>query len=205
MTASRIQEAALARFARQGFDATSMAEIATDVGIKKPSIYAHFRNKDALYLSLIPLMVDAELDYARSVLLDTTDTTTKRQIHAYLCSIQARFERSFRVQFWMRALNSPPGHLHDAVMAPMHGFMDALEALLVDAIGASALLRNAHGLDAAVLARTCMSMIDSLQSELIYGGPQKYQRRLAALWAVFEAATAPGGAATAAVPQHGPG
>lgn len=189
LTASRLQDAALARFARQGFDATSMAEIAADVGIKKPSIYAHFRNKDALYLSLIPLMIAAELDYAKGVLQGGAQIRT--QLHAYLQSIQLRFADSFRVQFWMRALYTPPGHLYDQVMAPMHGFMEQLEAIVLAAISESSLVPNAQQLSAEVLTRTYLGLIDCLQVELTYAGPAKFARRLQAVWAVFEAATAP--------------
>ena len=187
MTAARLQEAALARFAQQGFDGSSLAEIAGDVGIKKPSIYAHFRNKDELYLSLIPLMVEAELDFARSVF--GSSKPVKKRIYSYLQSIHTRYETSFRVQFWMRALYTPPGHLHDQVMAQMHVFMDELEAIIHSAIAPSDLLTNAQGLSGAVLVKTCMALIDSLQVELTYGGAKKFKQRLQALWAVFEAAT----------------
>lgn len=192
LTAARLQDAALARFARQGFDATSMAEIAADVGIKKPSIYAHFRNKDALYLSLIPLMVAAELDYARSAL--SGGAHIRAQLLAYLQSIQLRFDDSFRVQFWMRALYTPPGHLHDQVMAPMHGFMEELEAIVLTAIAASELVPNDRSLSAEVLTRTYLGLIDCLQVELTYAGPAKFARRLQAVWAVFEAASQTSGA-----------
>ncbi|MEG1768378.1 MAG: TetR/AcrR family transcriptional regulator, partial [Comamonas sp.] len=149
--------------------------------------YAHFRNKDALYLSLIPLMVTAELDYARSVLVG--GSAIRAQIHAYLQSIQVRYDDSFRVQFWMRALYTPPGHLHDQVMALMHVFMDDLEAVVLAAIARSSLVPNPRGLSAEVLTKTCLGLIDCLQVELTYAGPAKFARRLQAVWAVFEAAT----------------
>jgi len=41
MTRSRILEAALRRFARGDYADTSLKDIAGDVGIKAPSIYAH--------------------------------------------------------------------------------------------------------------------------------------------------------------------
>lgn len=189
MTAARLQEAALARFAQQGYDATSMAEIAADVGIKKPSIYAHFRNKDALYLSLVPIVVETELAYARDVLKG--GKTTKRQIHQYLAGIQERFDASPRVQFWIRALWMPPAHLLDDVMPPLHDFMTELETILKTALRGSPCVPNASRLSVDVLAMQCMAMIDSLQSELLYGGPAKYQRRLKSIWAVFDAALAP--------------
>lgn len=189
MTASRLQDAALARFAQQGFDATTMNEIAADVGIKKPSVYAHFRNKDELFLSLIPIVIEAELDYARSVFRGGPDT--RQQIHAYLKSIQERFEASYRVRFWLRILFAPPSHLYETVMQPMHVFMDELEGIIRSALENSPMVPNAHQLRADDLARTCMSMIDSLQSELLFGGVAKYERRIKAIWAVFEAAVPP--------------
>ncbi|MGP9634159.1 TetR/AcrR family transcriptional regulator [Halomonas sp. AOP43-A1-21] len=188
LTASRLQDAALARFAKQGFDATSMNEIAADVGIKKPSVYAHFRNKEELFLSLIPLVIEAEQEYAKSTLRGGGDM--KQQLLAYLQGIEERFNSSYRVQFWVRILLAPPVHLYDMVMDPMHIFMDDLERILKNALQASPLVPNASQLSADVLAMTCMSMIDSLQSELLFGGAKKYQRRLESTWAVFEAAIA---------------
>lgn len=189
LTASRLQDAALARFAKQGFDATSMNEIAADVGIKKPSVYAHFRNKEELFLSLIPLVIEAEQEYARSTLRGGDDM--RQQLLAYLQGIEERFNSSYRVQFWVRILLAPPVHLYDMVMEPMHIFMDDLERILKNALQASPLVPNASQLSADVLAMTCMSMIDSLQSELLFGGAKKYRRRLESTWAVFEAAIAP--------------
>lgn len=188
MTALRIREAALARFAVQGFDATSMAEIASDVGIKKPSIYAHYRNKDELYLGLIPLLIDAELQHARDSF--TGGDGILEQLHAHLRGIRGRYEASYHVAFWVKALLAPPQHLYDVVMDPMHDFMDELEAIIRRAIEASALADNRSGLAATTLAMTYMGMIDSLHSELVYGGVEKYERRLQAMWQVFVAALA---------------
>ena len=189
MTASRLQEAALARFAMQGFDATSMNEIASDVGIKKPSVYAHFRSKDELLLSLIPLVIKAELDCARAILRGGEDT--RQQLLAYLEGIQERFEGSHRGRFWLRLLFSPPFSLYDDIMEPMHVFMGEFENHVKKILQNSPLVPNANGLDVDVLAATFMGMNDSLQSELLFGGAKKYKRRLAAIWMVFEAAIGP--------------
>ncbi|KFI08894.1 TetR/AcrR family transcriptional regulator [Massilia sp. BSC265] len=188
-TLLRLQEAALTRFAIQGFDAASLSEIASDVGIKKPSVYTHFRNKDELYLSLIPLLITAELDYAASMLQGGDQI--KQQLHGYLAGIQERFDASYRVQFWIRALTAPPNHLLDVVLEPMHVFMDDLEDIIRRAVENSSLVPNRHRLTADVLAKMYMSMIDSLQTEFLYGGPEKYRRRLHAIWMVFEAAVEP--------------
>lgn len=187
-TASRIQDAALIRFAAQGFAEASMVEIASDVGIKKPSVYAHFKSKDELYLSLIPIVVAAELEHARAVFVG--GETIKAQIQEYLRDLQLRPSESAHGHFWLRALWFPPVHLHDQVMAFMHKFLNELELIIKNALESSPLVPNDHNLSATTLTLTCMAMIDSLQSELLYANNAKYERRLKALWEVFEAATA---------------
>ncbi|MCX5463963.1 TetR/AcrR family transcriptional regulator [Alcaligenes parafaecalis] len=185
-TTEKLQDAAMARFAVQGFDATTMNEIAADVGIKKPSVYAHFRNKDELFMSLIPNIVDDELNHARQVLQGGEGI--KQQLRAYLEGIQERFEQSHQVRFWIRTLFAPPVHLYDVVMEPMHVFMEDLERIIHQALAQSALARPETGLSVDTLAMTYMALIDSLQSELLFGGARKYKRRLESVWLVFDKA-----------------
>ena len=49
----QLLEVARARFAEQGFHATSMDEIAEAAGVTKPVLYQHFPSKRALYVELL--------------------------------------------------------------------------------------------------------------------------------------------------------
>lgn len=49
----RILEVSLELFSRQGFAATSMRQIAGQVGIRASSLYNHFESKEAIYAALI--------------------------------------------------------------------------------------------------------------------------------------------------------
>jgi AcrR family transcriptional regulator len=52
-TADRILDAAEDLFAQQGYSATSLGDVADRVGIRSPSLYNHFRNKEALYTAVL--------------------------------------------------------------------------------------------------------------------------------------------------------
>ena len=52
-TKARIEQVARREFARQGFDATSIRQIAAEARITKPVLYYYFKNKRDLFLSLL--------------------------------------------------------------------------------------------------------------------------------------------------------
>ena len=52
-TKQEILIAALDLFSTQGFDATSMSQIAEAVGVRKASLYSHFASKDDILKSLM--------------------------------------------------------------------------------------------------------------------------------------------------------
>ena len=52
-TKQEILDAALELFSMQGFEATSIAQIAGAVGIRKASLYSHFENKQAILDALV--------------------------------------------------------------------------------------------------------------------------------------------------------
>jgi AcrR family transcriptional regulator len=60
-TRTRIQEIALRLFTEQGYEATSLREIAEELGVTKAALYYHFKTKDDIVASLADLRI-AELE-----------------------------------------------------------------------------------------------------------------------------------------------
>jgi AcrR family transcriptional regulator len=58
-TAERILDAAEDLFAERGYAATSLGDVADAVGIRSPSLYNHFKNKEALYGAVLNRLLDA--------------------------------------------------------------------------------------------------------------------------------------------------
>lgn len=56
-TRTRIQDIALRLFTEQGYEATSLREIAEELGVTKAALYYHFRTKDDIVASLVDVRV----------------------------------------------------------------------------------------------------------------------------------------------------
>lgn len=69
-TKQEILEAALELFSVQGFEATSISQIASAVGIRKASLYSHFENKQAILDELVKEVLER---YAAHSVFTKTD------------------------------------------------------------------------------------------------------------------------------------
>jgi TetR/AcrR family transcriptional regulator len=75
-TADRILDAAEDLFAEKGYSATSLGDVADRVGIRSPSLYNHFKNKEALYEAVLErLLADFSAPLAE---LDSGPVTSER-------------------------------------------------------------------------------------------------------------------------------
>jgi len=72
-TTERILDAAEARFAARGFSATSLGEIADDVGIRTPSLYKHFATKKHLYRAVLARLLDPYVEVLERLLVAPAD------------------------------------------------------------------------------------------------------------------------------------
>ena len=63
-TKQEILEASLDLFSVQGFEATSISQIANAVGIRKASLYSHFQNKQAILDALVKVVLDQYAEHS---------------------------------------------------------------------------------------------------------------------------------------------
>jgi AcrR family transcriptional regulator len=76
----RALAAALALFWSKGYEGTSMADLTAAMGITKPSLYAAFGNKEALFHKALDLYEAEKLNYTRAAL----EQPTARAVAEYI-------------------------------------------------------------------------------------------------------------------------
>jgi AcrR family transcriptional regulator len=131
-TRERIREAAITLFHRQGFNATSLRQIADEVGIQVGSLYNHIASKEALLLEimrdvLLELIEDTEREMAAAgpVPLDRVLAFFRTSIRFHT----QRREQTFIGNTELRGLSAP--HREEIVR-----LRDHYEGLLRDALTA---------------------------------------------------------------------
>jgi AcrR family transcriptional regulator len=115
-SARRTQLVEIARtvFAKRGYEATSVEEIAARAKVSKPIVYEHFGGKEGLYA----VLVDREMDYVVTRIAEAISTGTPRE----------RVERA-ALAFLSYVRDQPDGFVvlsRDAPVTLAHGGMSSL-------------------------------------------------------------------------------
>jgi len=63
-----ILDVAERRFSERGFDATSLGDIADEVGVRSPSLYKHFTNKEEMFVAVLERLLDPYFDILHRIL-----------------------------------------------------------------------------------------------------------------------------------------
>jgi AcrR family transcriptional regulator len=72
-TRAALVQAAIARFARDGYRATTLASIAEDAGISPTAVYRHFPDKDAMFEAAIDADAEGMVALARDAIVGDTE------------------------------------------------------------------------------------------------------------------------------------
>lgn len=90
-TKSEILKASLDLFSTQGFEATSISQIAEAVGIRKASLYSHFESKQAVLDALIRQVLE---EYERKSVFAKSERQTEDGAYPTTCDEAVRVVKS---------------------------------------------------------------------------------------------------------------
>lgn len=184
LTSDLLREVALKQFAMHGYEGTSLALIANEVGIKKPSIYAHFKNKEELFTQTLVYAVKCELAFIEEVVKQKENKSLKDTLYSYITEYMERCEENSSTKFFIRTAFFPPMQFKRYVNEASNMYVDELEKLIN-----SLFEENSHSLSDGIspnsAASTFLTLIDGLLVELLYGKSSRLERRKVESWNVF--------------------
>lgn len=188
MSARDIRLAAIRLFGQQGYTATPLTAIAAAVGIKAPSLYAHFRSKEDLFRTVFDEAVRMELQELMAAM--TPEASASDGLRRYLEETAGRFESSLHLPFLLRSIYLPPASLAAHIRERDQVFSAELVRRVEEA-----LLRQTEsaplGMSPAEAALAFTGILRGIHAELLYAGPGPAQRLTQALWRTYARALRP--------------
>lgn len=186
MTINRIKEVALNRFAQNGYDGTSMAHIADEVGIKKQSIYTYFKGKDELFLDVCNDVFANELKIVTNFIDGNKKLPIKDFLFNFLLHYKEQYEKNGYTKFWLRITFFPPTHLYNEVMKYVYEYLDKVEELLVPILEEAIIKKEiSSSIEAKKATVAFLGVLDGIFVEMLYGGPERSNKRLDASWYLY--------------------
>ncbi len=186
MTSDQIKEVSLKHFAKNGYEGASLADIAGDVGIKKQSIYSHFKGKDELFIQLCKDASENEIRFVVHFIKVHNTRPLKELLYDFLLQSIDRYETNNSNRFWIRTAFFPPSHLNEIVMKLVYEYLDKVEELFIPVIKNAmeeGEINSTIGEKAAAAA--FLGILDGILVEMLYGGPERLKKRFDASWYVY--------------------
>lgn len=186
MKSEEIKEAALKYFTIHGYEGASLAQIAEEVGMRKQSLYAHFKGKDDLFLQVLRDAKETEFSSVLQYFNKLDSQHPERDLYRYLQWIIDSFQQSEQLKFWLRMTFFPPAHLAQAVDKEVIDIEQKIKSIIQskfqDWIDAKAIFQD----QAKTPTLAFLGVVDCIMMELVYGNDEKRLKdKLEALWTVF--------------------
>lgn len=114
-TADRLLDTAELLFAQQGYEATSLRDIAAAANIQQPGLYKHFESKDALYRQVLQRALQPLADEMDATIERLPQEASFKTLAGRLVDVLAQHPNVSMLL--ARSLLSPPGHRDEIGMA----------------------------------------------------------------------------------------
>ncbi|MFY0758104.1 TetR/AcrR family transcriptional regulator [Metabacillus dongyingensis] len=186
MKSNEIKQAALKYFTIHGYEGASLSLIAEEVGMKKQSIYAHFKGKDDLFLKVLRDAKETELSSKLQYFSKVDAKNPEKDLYGFLQLVINLFQQNEQLKFWLRMSFFPPAHLEKAIALEVIDIEEKVQTILErkfkDWINAKLIVGDA----AIIPTFAFLGVVDSIMLELVYGNDEKRLKdKLAASWTVF--------------------
>jgi len=178
--AQKIADAAVTHFTENGYDAASLSTLADAAGIRKATIYSHFKNKDELFLSVFEQSLTIEREFAVRCFEQES-----RAGENYLFAVSERYASSPYLRLLLRTAFIPPIAVKKEVSRGYEDFIDLIGGQFLQNFNR---LHPQSTEQSAMFCDAYLGIVDSLHIELLYASPEAADRRRLSLWQVFSMA-----------------
>ncbi len=182
MTVNQIRKVALLNFTEKGYEGTSLSDISQEVGIKKQSIYSHYKSKDELFLTVMNQVISEETKFLQDFFAKH-DSNLENFLKNFIVEFEKRYieNEEHNMKFVLRMAYMPPLHLKKEVIKSFNLYFGELEELLNKLfLNEPTLCKKAK--DATL---SFLTLLDGLLVALLYGGVERFNEKFKPSWDIY--------------------
>lgn len=184
MKSNQLKDVALHQFALHGYEGASLASIANEVGIKKQSIYAHFKSKEDLFIRTFHDSLEHELTFVKQFKEENYTLSLEEILFSFFNEYLGRYQKDHHMSFFMRTSFYPPLQFEEQIKNGTNTFVNELESLFLVLFE-----EKSDDLNPNIAPESAMmsflTIFDGLLVELLYGFPDRLQKRLTNSWEIY--------------------
>lgn len=183
MKSKEIKKSALIQYVQKGYEATTLDDIVESIGIKKQSVYSHFKHKEEIFLEVVKDVVAEEINFINKFFEKHEKSETKEVLFHLLTKYKERYlhQEEANIKFLLRIAFIPPYHLQDFVINQFHLYNNELVYHVNKVFS--------HSKDIVVTAEegtvSFMNFLDGILVELIYSNISEFDKRLNISWKIY--------------------
>jgi Transcriptional regulator len=116
MKKDQIIEESLTLFANKGYFGTSMDDIANAVGIKKASLYSHYKGKESIFKAVFDFILEDYAMFINKLTADDRNLNSHEKLRNIFLNYVKNCKDNNRMIFWDRYYYYPPEYLKDYIL-----------------------------------------------------------------------------------------
>ena len=182
MSADDIKRSALKCFSQYGYEGTSLSMITEVLGLKKQSIYAHYKSKEDIFMSVLNSVLLEEEEFLDEY-FNREYENAGEFLNRFISIIKDRFtsDKEYNIKFIIVTSYMPPEKLARYITEKCNEYFDEIETRVRRVISGTA----NGGTEREYEVQVFMTMVVGLFSALTYRDISSYEKRHQACFELF--------------------
>lgn len=181
MGEQNLKKIAVKHFATFGYEGTRLSRIAKEAGMKKQSLYSHFKDKDDLLLKVNEMVLEEEIIFLQSFFQKNASLPLKDTLYTLLIEYKKRYLNNSNKSFMFLMGFAPPFPLRAYFTQNYHLYLTCLKTLLKTKFQEQPHLR----IDPDDGPTSFVILLDGVFIQLIFETPKDFDNSLRICWDIY--------------------
>ncbi|MBW8352162.1 TetR/AcrR family transcriptional regulator [Bacillus sp. IITD106] len=181
-TKRRILEQGLKLFSSYGYEETALKDIAKNVNIKTPSIYAYFESKQDLFEQIVSFVIEDYLEYIEQQSYIIGNFPIEKKLHHILVELNKYYYMNDKGSFLKRYGIYPPENFKELITAKNKQVEEGIRELVFSILRGN---KENELIDEETIVTSFTTILDGMLFHMMSSPYEEYERRLNMIWSVF--------------------